>query len=109
VVLVLGEDLVLDVYTAPSDVPPAVEGLDIEDAVLAMYDLRGQRYVVEWLQPNRHGRFLGLLRWCHSGVYRLRPDGPCDPDAARAVVRRAVALGRPGPFGSLAEVLEAIT
>jgi hypothetical protein len=107
-VFVLGDDLVLDVYDGPADVPEAVEGLDIEDAALAIWDDRGQRYAVEWIWPNRYGRLLGLISWGESGSYRLRPDGPPDPEAARAAVRRAVELGRAGPFASLAEVIDAI-
>ncbi len=102
-VFVLGDDSVLDVYPSPGDVPHDIEGLDIE-SMLALCDERGRRYAVEWVWPNRHGRFLWLLPWSASGVYRLRPDGPPDPAVARSVVQRAVGLGRPGPFASLSEV-----
>ena len=107
-VFVLGEDLTLDVYESPDDVPRAIEALDIEQSALAIYDEHGRRYAVEWVRPNRHGRLLWVFQWSDNGEYRLRPEGPPDPDAARAAVDRAVGLGRRGPFGSLAEVRAAI-
>ena len=107
-VFVLGEDRTLDVYDTPDDVPWQIEALDIEQAALAIYDEHGRRYAVEWVRPNRHGRLLWVLPWCDNGEYRLRPEGPPDPEAARAAVDRAVGLGRRGPFQSLAEVRAAI-
>lgn len=104
----LGEDLVLHVYDSPTDIPQAIEALDIDETVLAMFDEHGQRYAVEWIRPNECGRLLLLLNWCQNGVYRLRPDGVPDPAAARMTVDRAVALGHPGPFTSLAEVRTSI-
>jgi hypothetical protein len=107
-IFVLGDDRILDVYDSPAAVADNIEALDVEESVLAMYDERGQRYAVQWVWPNRHGRLFGLLPWSDNGVYRLRPDGPPDPAAARAVVDRAIGLGRPGPFASLAQVRASI-
>ena len=106
-VLVLWDDSTLDVYETPADVWQSVEGLDVETA-LEMCDERGQRYVVEWIYPNRYGRILWLLEWCESGIYRLRAEGEPNPALPVSLVERAVCLSNAPGFGTLADVRAAL-
>ena len=105
--LVLCHDLTLEVFDS-LDVQGEIEGLDVEETVRDVCDERGQRYVVEWVTPNRHGRLLGLIPWAESGAYRLRPEGEPDPQLPHALVRQAIGLGSTRRFRSLDEVSAAL-
>jgi hypothetical protein len=72
-VLVLEDDGCLHLYDSPAAVCVAIEGLDAEDTLRAVFDERGQRYAIEWARPNRTG-WLGL----ENGAYRLVPAGAPD-------------------------------
>ena len=74
--LVLKDDGCVHVYPSPDDVSLAIEGLDAEDTLRAVFDDTGQRYAIAWLKPNREG-LLGL----ENGVYRLVPSGAPDVPA----------------------------
>ncbi|HZS36848.1 MAG TPA: hypothetical protein VFF06_08480 [Polyangia bacterium] len=80
--LVLEDDGHLHVYRSPEAVAVAVEALDAETVLRAVFDERGQRYRIEWTRPNRGG-VLGVS----NGVYRLVADGPPDPAALLALIR----------------------
>jgi hypothetical protein len=74
-VVVLEDDGCLHLYPTVADVARAVEALDAEDSLRAVFDHDGQRYRIEWIRPNtRH--WLGVA----NGEYRLVADGA--PSAA---------------------------
>jgi hypothetical protein len=88
-ILVLEDDGCLHVYASIQEVVMAVEGLDAEETLRAVFDHRGQRFAIRWLSPNRVSRaFLGIST-AESGEYVLEPCGAPDPGALLQVMTGA--------------------
>ena len=69
-IVVLEDDGCLHVYQSVADVVRAVEALDAEDSLRAVFDEAGQRYRIEWIRPNTRS-WLGV----GNGEYQLVADG----------------------------------
>jgi hypothetical protein len=75
-VLALEDDGCVHVYDSVDAVCLHIEALDAEDCLRAVFDSAGQRYAIDWIRPNKHGRFGSTT----NGEYRLIPVG--QPDRA---------------------------
>ncbi|MBE7480641.1 MAG: hypothetical protein HS104_11750 [Polyangiaceae bacterium] len=91
-ILTLQDDTVLRVYGSLEAVVMDVEALDAEEVLREVFDERGQRYVVEWLQPNSEVEIAGPIKVVGSGRYRLVPVGQPDLDALRSFIVKAAAI-----------------
>jgi hypothetical protein len=58
-----------------------VEALDAEACLRHVFDDQGQRFVIDWIKPNRRG-WVGVT----NGEYRLIPTGEPDVAALLAVL-----------------------
>ena len=80
-ILAFEDDGCVHVYQSLDAVVLQVEAMDAEDCLLAVFDDRGQRYVIDWIEPNKRG-FFGVT----NGRYRLLPSGDPDPQALALAV-----------------------
>ena len=80
-IVVLLDDSLLYAYPSIDAVVVDVEALDT-DCLRAVYDEKGCRYRVDWIEPNRRS-WLGVS----NGRYRLVPDGAPDPDGLLSLIR----------------------
>jgi hypothetical protein len=76
--LVFEDDNYVHVYLSPEEAAIQIEALDVEETARRMFDAEGRPYRVEWLRPNRTGKWLGLRRWAENGRYSFVPSGPVD-------------------------------
>jgi hypothetical protein len=89
-ILVLGDDGVLEVFPSPGEVALSIEALDAEECLVRVFDETAQPFRIEWVLPNRHGRScFGLLPWTENGEYRLVPSGERDPTGLLQAIRAA--------------------
>jgi hypothetical protein len=91
-ILALIEDNTLCVYESADIVPHDIEALDVEESLKVAYDDSGRRYDLEWIEPNKHGRFLGLIRWSSNGQYRLVPTEIVDREGLLSTILRAASV-----------------
>lgn len=91
-IITLQDDRVLRVYESLEAVVMDVEALDAEVVLREVFDERGQRYVVEWLQPNTETGIAGPIKVVGSGRYRLVPVGQPDLGALRDIIAKAAAI-----------------
>ena len=89
--LVVEDDNCIHVYASPDVAAVAIEALDV-DIVKAAFDEEARPYRVEWIEPNRHGKVLGVLSWSENGEYRFVVAGEPDPAALVATIRQATAI-----------------
>ena len=78
------DDHVLRIYTSPDEVALDVEALDVETTLRAVFDDSGLRYAIEWISPNRLGRFTA-----ENGAYTLVSDGTVDIKGLLEAIRGA--------------------
>jgi hypothetical protein len=95
-IVVEEDDGCLHVYASLDAVVLAVEALDAEEVLRAVFDEHGQPYRIEWIKPNDKSLW-GLS----NGVYGLVPDGPPNPAALLALIRAH-------PAGQGADALRAL-
>jgi hypothetical protein len=74
VIITLEDDGLLHLYESLEAVTLAIEALDAEGTLRAVFDEAGQRFTIDWVRPNDEG-LLGLT----NGEYRLVPAGAPDP------------------------------
>ncbi len=91
-ILTLQDDGVLRVYESVGAALMDVEALDAEEVLREVFDKHGQRYVVEWLQPNTEVGIAGPIKVVGSGRYRLVPVGQPDLGALRDIIAKAAAI-----------------
>ncbi len=91
-ILALQDDAVLCVYESLDAAVADVEALDAEQVLREVFDEHGQRYVVEWLQPNTEVGIAGPIKVVGSGLYRLVPDGEPDMGSLRDIIAKAAAI-----------------
>jgi hypothetical protein len=101
-VLTLEDDGCVHVYDSVGAVCLAVEALDAEDCLRAVFDDAGQRYAIEWLRPNVHGRFGSV----GNGEYRLVPVGPPVPADLLAILATDPPVFPPRDRAAVATVKE---
>jgi hypothetical protein len=82
-IIVHEDDGCLHVYEDLAAVVLAVEALDAEQCLLAVFDDEAQRHEIEWIKPNAQG-WLGVS----NGEYHLVPSGPPDPTALVQLIRK---------------------
>jgi hypothetical protein len=99
-VLTLQDDGCVHVYESVGAVCLDVEALDAEDCLRAVFDHAGQRYAIEWLRPNVHGRFGSV----GNGEYRLVPVGSPDPANLLAILASDPPVFPPGDRAVVATV-----
>jgi hypothetical protein len=83
-IIVLADDACLYAYPSIAAVTLQIEGLDA-DTIRVAFDEDGQRYRIQWIEPNDDGtgRFLEFVG---SGVYTLVPDGEPNLNALHALI-----------------------
>lgn len=91
-IITFQDDGVLRVYESVEAVVVDVEALDAEEVLRTVFDERGQRYVVEWLEPNSEVGIAGPIKVVGSGRYRLVPDGEPDMSALRDIIAKVAAI-----------------
>lgn len=87
--LILQDDGCLYVYDSPQEVATSIEALDAEECIRRAFDDDAVPYAIEWIEPNKYGRTLWIIRWFENGRYRLVPAGPPDPEGLRRLLRTA--------------------
>ncbi|HWE27883.1 MAG TPA: hypothetical protein VHB97_07765 [Polyangia bacterium] len=80
-IVVLEDDGCLHRYASLEAVVRHIEALDAEECLRAVFDDDGQRYRIEWIEPNRKG--IGV----RNGIYRLVPEGAPDRAALTVMLR----------------------
>jgi hypothetical protein len=82
--IALQDDQVVRVFDSTSEIAFAIEALDAEDSLRAVFDDAGRRYRIEWLRPNRRG-----LLTAENGEYTLVPAGTTDLKGLLDAIRGA--------------------
>jgi hypothetical protein len=99
-IIVHQDDGCLHLYATPEAVALAIEALDAEDTLLAVFDDDGQRYVIAWIRANQKGWF-GIS----NGEYRLVPSGPPDRSALINLIRSVARVFPASHIASLDAIL----
>ena len=82
-ILMLGDDRILEIFDSPDDPPRRLEAIDVENGEYRFCDEKGQRYVGVITRPI--GRF-------SPGAFELRPEGPPDLKNALEMIDQAADL-----------------
>ena len=85
-IAVFVEDGPLEVAEDIDEANRSYEGIDVESGVFVFYDEQGRYLRPDFVEPNRSGRYLGLIPWCVSGRFELRAE----PDAKEASFEQAL-------------------
>lgn len=80
-------DKTVCVYSSPDEIPNDIEPSLVDDVLQSVFDETGRRYAVEWVKPNRRGRFLGLVPWTSNGQYRIVPTEINDREGLLQAIR----------------------
>ena len=83
-ILVEEDDGGIHLYPSVDAVAVHIEALDAEDCLRQVFDERGQRYVIDWIKPNKRD-WIGVT----NGEYPLVASGEPDPTALLAVLKGA--------------------
>ena len=102
--IVLLDEPTLFVYESLEEAAGSIEPPDAEAEVRAAFDERAVPYRVEWIRPNRRGRFLGI-RYVSAGDYRWMPAGPPDREALIRLIQAHPATDPPDAGAQLAELV----
>lgn len=73
-ILAFIEDGTIELHETIEDAALAYEGIDVGSEVVVFYDDSGNYLKPVFSEPNQYGSFLGLIKWCRSGVYELKID-----------------------------------
>jgi len=82
-ILTLQEDGVLRIYDSVANAVLDVEALDAEVTFRGIFDETGQWYAIQWIRPNKFGKFTA-----ENGEYVLVPAG-ADSDGLLRIIREA--------------------
>jgi hypothetical protein len=83
-ILTIEDDGCLHLYDSLDAVVLNTESLDAEECLRAVFDEWGQRYAIEWIEPNKRGR-IGAT----NGRYRLVASGEPDWGGLKAAIDEA--------------------
>jgi hypothetical protein len=87
-ILTFEDDGCVHLYESVDAVVLQIEALDAEGCLLAIFDDRGQRYIIDWLEPNKQGS-MGVS----NGRYHLIAPGGRDPKALASALDEAGSRG----------------
>jgi hypothetical protein len=93
--IVLLDEPGLFVFPSAAHAAREIEAIDAESEIRAAFDDAAVPYRVEWVQPNRYGKLLGLIECIEPGEYRFVPAGPSDPPALIALLEAHTAFADP--------------
>jgi hypothetical protein len=79
-IFVFIEDGALDVIANLEEAQRNYEGIDVESGVFQFFDEKGIYLEPQFTEPNRTGRFLGIIKWVESGKFNLVPQTETDED-----------------------------
>ena len=79
-IFVFLDDSTLDVIANLEEAQRNYEGIDVEDGVYQFFDVTGSYLEPRFIEPNKTGRFLGIVSWVESGQFELIPNTETDED-----------------------------
>ena len=79
-IFVFLDDSTLDVIANLEEAQRDYEGIDVESGVFQFFDETGIYLEPYFTEPNKTGRFLGILSWVKSGQFELVPNTETDED-----------------------------
>lgn len=103
-IFVLADDRMLAVLESEKESQGAFEGIDVEDNLIRFFDETGTPLVPEFIEPNKRGKYLWLIPWVESGIYRLLPAEPGTLPQLLDIWDSIFGLDYNAHFSSLAEV-----
>jgi hypothetical protein len=103
-IFVFLDDTSLDVCESLDDARRDYEGIDIERGAYSFFDFAGYPLKPFFTVPNRHSKFLGLIRSCSSGVFTFERDPSLNIHVIANALSNAEYLNQNQRFGTLADV-----
>jgi hypothetical protein len=79
-IFVFLDDSTLDVIENLEEAQRNYEGIDVENEVYQFFDETGIYLEPQFTEPNKTGRFLGILSWVESGQFELVSNTETDED-----------------------------
>ena len=98
------DDTSLEICESLGDARRDYEGIDVESGVFSFFDFSGCPLKPVFAVPNRHSKFLGLIRSSSSGVFEFERESPSRPDDIDNALSNSEHLAKNERFGTLDEV-----
>jgi hypothetical protein len=104
-IFVFLDDSTLDVIANLEEAQRNYEGIDVEEGVYQFFDETGCYLEPQFTEPNKTGRFLGIISWVESGQFVLVSNTETDEDINLYLAETSEI--NPNPyFSSLEEVYQ---
>jgi len=99
------DDTSIEICESLEDARRDYEGIDVESGVFSFFDFSGYPLKPVFTIPNRHSKFLGLIRSCSSGVFEFERESSLLHDIDLSL-SKSEHLAKTERFGTLDDVCD---